>query len=84
MNGCFLPGPRGRWRQNQRKDRPCGLPALLSPWSTVELATSGFRWLRTGPPTECGSSPDHGTANRRVRAKRLHSDEVHSLRNRVS
>ena len=55
MNRCLLPGPRGRWRQNWRKDRPCGLPALLSPWSTVELATTSFRWLRTGPPTVCGS-----------------------------
>ena len=55
MNRCLLPGPRGRWWQNWRKDRPCGLPALPSPWSTVELATSSFRWLRTGPLTECGS-----------------------------
>ena len=54
MSGYLLPGPRGRWRKNWRKDRPCGLPALPSPRSTVELATSSFRWLRTGPPTECG------------------------------
>ena len=55
MNGYLLPGPRGRWRQNWRKDRPFGLPALPPPWSTVKLATSSFRCLRTGPRTECGS-----------------------------
>ena len=55
MNGCLLPGTRGRRRKNWQKDGPHSLPALLSPWSTVELATSSFRWLRTGPPTECGS-----------------------------
>ena len=54
MNRCLLPGPRGRRRQNWRKDQPCGLPMLPSPWSTVELASS-FRWLWSGPPTECGS-----------------------------
>ena len=55
MNGCLLPGTRGRRRQNWQKDGPRGLPVLLSPWLTVELATSSFRWLWTGPPTECGS-----------------------------
>ena len=48
MNTCLLPGPRGRRRQNWRKDRLCGLLALPSPWLTVELATSSFTWLPTG------------------------------------
>ena len=53
MNGCLPPGPRGRRWQNWPNDRPCGLPALPLPWSTVELAsTSNFRWIRTGPPTD--------------------------------
>ena len=82
MNGCLLPGPRGRRWQNWQKDRPCGLPALPSPWSTVELATSSFRW---GPVPQ--PSVAYGTAflaNRRVKAKRPHSDKVHPLHNRVS
>ena len=55
MNGCLLPGTRGRRQQNWQNDGSRGLLALLSPWSTVELATSSFRWLETGPPPECGS-----------------------------
>ena len=50
------------------------------PWSRVELATSSFRWLRTGPPTECGSRVPIKVLQTDGE-KRLHSDEVHPLRN---